>query len=207
MAENKSEHDHEIRQLNRAFHAVVLLAIVGELAVISPFVQWFIPNKEYHAVLDYMALLLLAWLPHLYYMLYVVPLMFHNKTTFLPIITFFSLVVGIGANWLLIPAFGVIGVCISTILIKVVGFILTYFICLQERIFFKQHYQLMKNHLAAMLVACMVLLTYWWNDYTAQVHRTWVNVVPLVVFVLFALLVFRRELQVIIGFFTRREKR
>ncbi|HLP56501.1 MAG TPA: oligosaccharide flippase family protein [Fluviicola sp.] len=205
MAENDPVYDNEIRNLNRIFHFVVVFAITAELAIISPFTVLFIKNTAYHAMLDYIPLLILVWLPHLYYMLYVVPLMFHNKTRYLPLIMLISLSVGLASNLILIPLWGVIGVCVSAIIIKMTSFAVTAFISKQLRILEPKHFRLQKNHLLAILVFVAFIAVYLANDYFKQSYRLWINLIPLLVFLLYSLVAFRKEINIVLTLFSKKK--
>lgn len=205
MAENNPVHDNEIRNLNRIFHFVVVFAITAELAIISPFTVLFIKNTAYHAMLDYIPLLILVWLPHLYYMLYVVPLMFHNKTRYLPLIMFVSLSVGLAANLILIPLWGVIGVCASAIIIKMTSFVVTVIVGKQLRVLEPKHFQLNKNHVLAILIFASFITVYLINDHFEQSYRAWINLLPLVVFLVYSLVGFRKEINIVLTLFSKKK--
>lgn len=205
MAENDPVYDNEIRNLNRIFHFVVVFAITAELAIISPFTVLFIKNTAYHAMLDYIPLLILVWLPHLYYMLYVVPLMFHHKTRYLPLIMLISLSVGLASNLILIPLWGVIGVCASAIIIKITSFAVTAIVGKRLHILEPTHFQLGKNHLLAILVFVAFIAVYLTNDYFEQSYRTWINLLPLVVFLAYSLVAFRKEINIVLTLFSKKK--
>lgn len=205
MAENDRIHDNEIGNLNRIFHFVVVFAIVAELAIISPFTTLVIHNKEYHSMLSYIPLLIISWLPHLYYMLYVIPIMFYNKTRFLPLITAAALAVGLTANLILIPLWGVIGVCASAIIIKITSFAVTAFVGKHLRILEPNHFRLGRNHLLAILVFVSFIAVYLTNDYFEQRYRTWINLLPLVVFLAYSLVAFRKEINIVLTLFSKKK--
>ncbi len=205
MSENNPIHDAEIGNLNKLFHFLVVLAIVGELAIISPFTTLLITNTAYHSVLNYIPLLIISWLPHLYYMIYSVPIMFYDKTRFLPLIMLISLAVGLTSNILLIPVFGVIGVAISAILIKTMSFISAIIVDKQLKIYEPKHVTLTKNHVLSVLVFISFIAVYIVNHILDQHYRIWVNLFPLLVFLVYSAIVFRNEVNLVVTLFLKKE--
>jgi len=205
MSEKKSIDTTEIGNLNKLFHFLVVFAIVGELAIISPFTTLLIHNTAYHSMLSYIPLLIISWLPHLYYMLYVVPIMFYNKTRFLPLITIISLAVGLASNLLLIPIWGVIGVCASAIIIKITSFVVTIIVGKQLRILEPKHFALAKNHVLAFLVFVSFIVVYLVNKALNQQSRVWINFIPLLVFLVYSAIVFRKEVNLVVTLFSKKK--
>ena len=205
MSENNPIHDAEIGNLNKLFHFIVVFAIVGELAIISPFTTLLIKNTAYHSMLSYIPLLIISWLPHLYYMIYVVPIMFYNKTRFLPLITTVSLAVGLVSNLLLIPIWGVIGVCASAIIIKITSFVVTIIVGKQLKILEPKHFVLGKNHVLAFLVFSSFIAVYLINDSLNQHNRIWINLLPLLVFFVYSAIVFRKEVNLVVTLFSKKK--
>jgi O-antigen/teichoic acid export membrane protein len=205
LAEKDTAHDREILNLNKIFHYLVVLAIVGELAIIAPVTTMLIPDDAYHGMLSYIPLLIVAWLPHLYYMLFVIPIMFYHKTRYLPVITVVGLGVGLTSNLLLIPVWGVYGVCASAIVIKVVTFVLTWFVSRYEQLIVPQHYSLGKNHLLAAIIFVAAIGVFGYNEITGQQYRVWINTVPLLIFLVYSAVAFRKELNIVLTLFMKRK--
>lgn len=207
MSEDESGYKNEeaIANLLRLFHLIVILIVVGEIAIIAPVLELIIANKEYHNSLYFINLLILSWLPHMYYMLYSIPLMFFNKTKFLPVITFIGLSVGVLINLLVTPIWGIIGVCFATIVIKITVFAASYWIGTKQGILHLPYYRLGRNHLMAVVVFLSVLLSYFLGLYLNRFWLYIVNLIPFAVFTLCSLLLFKRELKMALGMFRRKK--
>lgn len=183
----------EIKKINVLFHLIVLGLITLAIAVIVPFLKIFISEK-YWAIQNYIPLLILVYIFQVYYVIYTVPLFFYNKTKILPWISLAVLIVGVAANIVFIPVFGIYGVCIALFITKLSQFVVAYL--------FIRHYQydefeylsISKNHFISILVifsyGALFILNFSRQLYLAYI----INLVPLVVFLLSTLFFFRQDI-------------
>lgn len=206
MSEDETGYKNEenVANLLRLFHLIVVLIVVGEIAVIAPVLELIIANKEYHNSLYFINLLILTWLPHMYYMLYSIPLMFFNKTKFLPLITFIGLGIGVIINLTLTPIWGIIGVCTATIVIKFTVFIASYVISKKQGILHLPYYKMGRNHIMALVVFASILLSYFLSLFFDRFWLYLINLIPITVFGLCCLLLFKREIRLAKEMFKRK---
>lgn len=206
MTEDETGYKNEktISNLLRLFHLIVVFVIVSEIALIAPVIELIIKNQEYHNVIYFINLLILVWLVHLYYMLYSIPMMFYNKTRFLPLITLIGFIVGVGSNLILIPYWGVIGICASVIAIKFAVFISAYWIGRQQKVLHLEYYQLKANHITAVLVFLSVIVSYWLAQGQGKEHLYWINLLPFAVFAVCCATLFRNDFKQVISAFSKK---
>jgi O-antigen/teichoic acid export membrane protein len=101
-----------------------LFIIVSCIALSYPVILHFI-NPGYHSCLVFIPLLAAGWMGRAYFMVYSNPLFFHAKTAYLPLINGISVVIGFASNFILLRAFGIIGICASVVIIRLSQALLT----------------------------------------------------------------------------------
>ena len=147
------------RTLNNSFLALLLLMSLM-IAFANPLITIFI-NSNYHKVIFYLPLLILSYIPRLFFIYYSIPLYYYHKTKVLPLQSAISLILGIGYNLLLIPYLGIYGVCIALFLTRLTQCLLAYIICKKLRLFPSQAFDLTHSHKASflvLLVACVAIV-------------------------------------------------
>ncbi|TNE54220.1 MAG: lipopolysaccharide biosynthesis protein [Bacteroidetes bacterium] len=206
MSEDESGYKNEsaIANLLKLFHIIVVFVVVSEIALIAPVTEFIVTNPDYLNILNFVNFLIVMWLVHMYYMLYSIPLMFFNKTKLLPVITLIGFIIGISANFALIPIWGIIGVCASAIIIKFTISIASYWFGKQQKVFHAEYYQLGKNHVLAIIVFASILVSYWLGT---QLDKRWfylINMLPIVVFGIVFLLFFGKDFKTVLNSFRRK---
>lgn len=105
------------REINRNFK-LIMLFMGGMLWCMITFSGWFIRfyvGPEYRSIIEYLPLLMLAFVPMVYQSMYTIPLFFNYQSKLLPYISLITLTVAVALNFLLIPTLGVYGVALAVL--------------------------------------------------------------------------------------------
>lgn len=186
-------------KLLKVFHIFILGVIVCFIAGSDLIYKVFIDQK-FHEGINYIGILCLIYIPQLYYVLYTISLFYKKITKPLPIISLVALIVGVSANLILIPPFGIYGVCIATLLTKMAQFAVTFFYLKKYQLLDYGFNQMKKEHMLSLLILIGYLVAlsgYYWLDLNNWISINLVNLIPLVLFILIIVTVFRKELKTI----------
>jgi len=154
---NQPDKHAQVNTIYKYMLWITLFIVVACIAASYPVINYFI-STNYHSCVVYIPLLALAWMGRTYFMIYSNPLFFHGKTTYLPLINFISVVIGIAANFILINTYGIIGVCLAVVIIKMSQAILTAIFMRRAGLYNSTEYNFGRIHLVFLLVAASVLL-------------------------------------------------
>ncbi len=186
-----------VLNLYKVFHMVVMVVIVLMIACSSLIFDVFIDEK-FHDGIEYLGILSLIYIPQLYYVLYTITLFFNKLTRVLPYISLTALVVGIGLNLLLIPPFGLLGVCVATLGTKAAQFLATLYFLKRHNQLHNGFVQMKKQHFMSVTILVVYLVAF-----VAHNHPSFegilsidvVNALPIILFIIFSFSLFKKELK------------
>lgn len=104
----------------------MLLVFSLLMTMVEPVFRLFIHNPDFFDSLKFISLLMLAMIPKIYYSIYQIPLSFHTRVKWLPLINAVSLVTGLSAFFLSVSSVGIYAIIISLFLSRLLQAILTY---------------------------------------------------------------------------------
>ncbi len=192
MTEKNENTMSEIKKTNILFHLLVTGAIALGIAVIVPVLKIFIAER-YQVIQDYISLLILVYIFQLYYVIYTVPLFFYNKTKILPWISLIVLIVGVISNIIFIPPFGIYGVCLALFLTKLSQFLVAYLFVRYYRYNELEYLSFYKNHIISLSIILVFGVVFVWNYINQAFSASVINVIPLFVFIICILILYRNE--------------
>jgi O-antigen/teichoic acid export membrane protein len=111
------ERYNELKRVFRTMTDLTLFFTVLCIALSYPVIMLFIHDK-YHEALAFIPILAVSFIPRAYYIVFSYPLFFLGKTKYLPIINFLSVVTGLLSNFIFIHYLGIVGICLSVLIIK-----------------------------------------------------------------------------------------
>lgn len=154
---NDPERHSQINLIYRYMLWITLFIIVACVAASYPLISYLI-SANYHESVIFIPLLAAAWMGRSYFMIYSNPLFFHGKTIYLPLINGISVVIGIIANLVLIKSVGVMGICLSVLVIKISQALLTMIFVKRTGLYIAEEYELKAIHISFILILCSILL-------------------------------------------------
>ena len=177
---------NSMQAANRYIIIATLFIIVSCIALSYPLLNYYI-NDRYQSAIIYVPFLSLAFLARAYFMIYSNPLFFHGKTLYLPLINAISVVIGLAANYILIKQFGIIGVSISVLVIKLSQAFLTFLVIKKTLLYNKIEYQLNQVHALSFIVIFSVVITN--SDIIPDINNVKIKyIVPVLTFLMFFLI-------------------
>ncbi|MCW3070131.1 MAG: Polysaccharide biosynthesis protein [Bacteroidetes bacterium] len=153
---NDPERHAQINLIYRYMLWATLFIVVACIAASYPVILHFI-NPDYHGCLIFIPLLALGWMGRAYFMVYSNPLFFHGKTAYLPLINGISVIIGLIANYALIHAIGIMGICLAVVIIKISQALLTALFLRKTGLFHPVEYGLKGVNTGFILITAIVL--------------------------------------------------
>jgi len=117
LADHSVENDKKINEIVKFFHFIMVSAITIGLAGAIIFINLTFA-KEYRVIVEYIGMLFFAYIFRSYYILFADSLFYFKKTKWIFIITLISFLIGYVCMKLLIPIWGIPGVCAGVIIIN-----------------------------------------------------------------------------------------
>jgi len=190
LADQEEGYERRVSDLFKMFHFVNTAIITVGLAVTVQFVQLFIA-PAYHSILNYIGILFLSFIFRVYYLVYVDSLFFYKKTRWISLITLISFLIGVSSNLILIPKLGIMGVCISVLIINLTQAIGAY---VQLRLYKLNLglYNLNYNHLYTFFILAAYFIPLINSGY-CQTNTNAYNYWPLGITILFSVIFFIRN--------------
>ncbi|UTW60661.1 oligosaccharide flippase family protein [bacterium SCSIO 12741] len=195
LSEKGEGYQKEVSQIHQVFQLFMMAIIVMAIAVAIPILQLLIDPK-YFPIGEYIGLLFLFYFAQNFYIIYTLPLFYYKRTKVMPFISLIALVGGVIFNLVLIPPFGILGVCFAVIFTK--------YTQLGGALFFNRVYDyhklplfgLTKNVYAVAFITLSYIGVYLFLQFTeAELSYMWLNFLPLVLFGLMAVSVFNRQIS------------
>ena len=193
LSKADSSSDIEVKNINVAFHLIILGIITLMIAFITPVLNVFI-SEVYRSIQDYISLLILVYVFQVYYMIYTTPLFFHNKTKSLPWISLIVLITGVISNAVFIPLFGIYGVCIALFLTKFTQFLVAYLFVRYYKYNKCDYLSLTKNHIVSVLVIFPFGMVFALNYMHPFLQPYLINLIPLIIFISAVAFFFRKDI-------------
>jgi O-antigen/teichoic acid export membrane protein len=110
--------NESIAKLFKTLLIFMCLVVTGIIALIQPAVSIFL-GKDFVESIVYIPLIAMVFLPRSLYVVYTIPLFYEKKSTLLPITNFVAVLVGIAAAIYLVPAYQLMGICVTLLAMKV----------------------------------------------------------------------------------------
>jgi len=196
--QSKEEGSFEyVLKLYKVFHMFVMAVIVIMIACSSLIFNVFIDEK-FHDGIEYLGILSLIYIPQLYYVLYTITLFYNKLTRVLPYISLTALIVGISLNLLLIPSYGIIGVCFATLFTKAAQFLATLFFLKRHNQLQNGFMQMKKQHIMSVSIFILYFLAFLAHSHPSMKEVLSINVVnllPILLFIIFSLTLFKKEIR------------
>ena len=126
-SENINESNNEINKYHSIFTAISILGIPIFILIIPLFIPILIHNKDYYISFNYLALLSIGFALKGLYNMFHSPILFFHKTNVLPKIYLIMILFQIPLTILLVKYHGIYGAIYSTIIVKFIQIILTYY--------------------------------------------------------------------------------
>lgn len=193
LTDGGGENINEIKKIHISFHLLVIGIISLGCALIIPILELLISEK-YQAIQNYISILILVYIFQIYYVIYTIPLFFHNKTKILPWISLIVLIIGVISNLVFIPVFGIYGVCLALFFTKSSQFFVAYFFVRYYGYNKIGYLSLKKNHIVSGLIVFIFGIVFGINYKYHIVADYLINILPLLIFTLSVLLFFRKEI-------------
>jgi len=174
----------KINRIFTFFHYGVTIIISIGLFITIFFTNIFIA-KEYRSFLNYIGILFLAYIFRAYYLIYINNFFFYKKTKWIFLITLTSFLIGVLFNYLLIPWFGIVGVCLTVLLINMTQAFGAYYQLAKYKMLCS-YFKLRRNHV---YTSCLVF-SYFAGLLISDVFNisaVWVNCIPFLITLGFAL--------------------
>lgn len=113
----KGNQAENYKEVNSNFKLIMLFmgAMLWCMITFSGLFIRFYVGPEYRAIIEYLPLLMLAFIPMIYQNMYSIPLFFNYQSKLLPYISIVTLVFAVLLNFLLIPWLGVYGVALAVL--------------------------------------------------------------------------------------------
>lgn len=113
----KGNQTDNYREINGNFKLIMLFmgAMLWCMTTFSGLFVRFYVGPEYRAIIEYLPLLILAFIPMIYQNMYSIPLFFNYQSKLLPYISIVTLAFAVLLNFLLIPWLGVYGVALAVL--------------------------------------------------------------------------------------------
>lgn len=133
--ENKSrESDKDVMKYYNGFMAVVLLAIPLLVFSAPILIRLFIHKTVYYEATQYLMILSLGFIPRVHMYMYITPLYYYNKTSYLPRAFLFASAFQLTLTYVLVSLYGLWGAAWSSFLAKIA---VAFFVYLECRKVFK----------------------------------------------------------------------
>lgn len=150
----------QANQLLKMLVLGMLLLLLGLIVVASPAITWFI-KADYQPAVLYLPLLFVGYVPRVYFSVYSIPLFYHSKTKVLPWISALSFAGGLVMNILLIPLWGIYGVCLAVLMTRLIQCVLAYYMTRRFKLPNSMAFSMKPTFIfAAIITAGTFLLTY-----------------------------------------------
>ena len=183
----------EARNINSVFHLVVVGLICLGIALIIPIIRLVIASG-YHSIENYIAILILVYVFQLYYVLYTIPIFYAKKTKILPWASLGVLIAGVLSNYLFIPYFGILGVCLALVCTKLTQFLIVFvYVSYCEKNM--TYLALGKNHLITLIILVLFGSLFILNHKLEVVPHFILNTVPIIVYLALSIAFFRPEIK------------
>jgi O-antigen/teichoic acid export membrane protein len=190
---------NSIRSLLNSSSIAVFALMAAMIACAAPLIHWFI-NPRYHEVVFYLPLLIVSYIPRLYFIYYSIPLFYYHKTKVLPLQSSFSLLLGVAYNLLLLPFLGIYGVCIALFLTRLTQCLMAYYICQRLKLFPPGAFNLRFSWPAALLLLTLVGIVTVLQRSLTSFWQVWLYIPLLLLALLLLAFRFRQQLQAFIPY-------
>ncbi len=187
-----------VKRINNVILLASTFVICACVAVVVPAMRLII-NPSYKDSYVYIGTLFISFLPYLHYLVYNIPLFYFGKTKVFPLISFFALVSGIGANILLVPYIGLWSVCISLYVIRGIQALAAYMFVRQYQYHRSDYIKQKKPWVCTGALIIVYNLFLFLNIKFQFLPIDIVNLVPLVVLLSTMTIFYRKELLLIIN--------
>jgi O-antigen/teichoic acid export membrane protein len=190
LANPSRDSEKKINEIVKIFHFITVSAIVVGLAVAAVFIKITFA-KEYLVIVEYIGILFFAYIFRTYYILFADSLFYFKKTKLIFLITLCSFLIGYACMKLLIPVWGIPGVCVSVMIInfsQCIGAILLIKFCKLNTGLYKMNI----NH----LYTFFILVAYFLSRYLliqADLQVIYCNFFPTFVTLLFSIYFFYKK--------------
>ncbi len=197
LTNNFSKKIGEVKQVSSYYHLGVMAIICLSIMLINPTIDLFI-NYQYASIKSYISLLLIVYVFQLYYVLYTIPIFYSKKTSILPWISLGVLLVGVLSNFLLIPIYGIIGVCFALFVTKLSQFTFAY-AYVKRRSIPSTFLDFKKNHLMTLVIVVTYVIGFVIHRKFEVVDISVLNFLPFLIFVVSIVLFFNAEIRLLIN--------
>lgn len=105
------------KEINNNFRVIMLfmgIMLWGIITFSGVFIMFYV-GPEYRNVIQYLPILMLAFIPMIYQNMFGIPLFFHYQSKLLPLISVVTLAGAIILNFILIPYIGIYGVALAVL--------------------------------------------------------------------------------------------
>lgn len=169
----------------RTYVDTQLLATIGFIALVifgsQPVLLWFV-DQAYLKSGEYLLILGLSYIPHVYYVVYSIPLFYYKQTRILPFTSAIALVIGGFVTYLLIQYFGIVGACMGAVAIKMVHLFVVVFATKKFGLFKNYSYISTRVLIVSVGVSLGVILGYCIS--LNSITPLWItNCIPLFIFI------------------------
>ena len=112
--ENKASNYHEINSNFKVMLLFMCVVLWSMLTFSGLFIMFYV-GEEYRSIIEYLPILMLAFIPMIYQNMYGILLFYHYESKLLPWLSIVTLVSAIALNVALIPIIGIYGVALAVL--------------------------------------------------------------------------------------------
>jgi O-antigen/teichoic acid export membrane protein len=191
LTKNKSELK-DIKTLFTYFFIFILVIFSVLIALIVP-ASNLILGEEYKSVSHYIPLLSIAYIFRAYYVIYSIPIFFENKTKLLPIINLVAVVIAFSIGYIIIPIYGLTGLCLTFITVMGTQLALAYYFT--RRMKWKEAvvFNLKKFHAVFLFLIVLISASYFVLNSTLSLKAWFLNLVVVSLSLLLALWLWKQQ--------------
>lgn len=112
---NYAEGYQEINSNFKLMMVVMVIMLWGMITFSGFFIMFYV-GPQYRVVIEYLPILILAFIPLIYQNMFSILLFFHYQSKLLPIISLITLIGALASNFILIPILGIMGVAVAVVI-------------------------------------------------------------------------------------------
>jgi O-antigen/teichoic acid export membrane protein len=158
LTKDKSELN-DIKTLFTYFFIFMLVIFSVLISLIIP-ASNLILGEEYKSVSYYIPLLSIAYIFRAYYVIYSIPIFFENKTKLLPIINLVTAVTAFTIGYIIIPIYGLIGLCLTFITVMGTQLAMAYYFIRRMKWKEVSVFDLNKFHIVFFFLIVLISVSY-----------------------------------------------
>jgi O-antigen/teichoic acid export membrane protein len=189
---NQTKVTESTPEVNRYYNGLTLasITVLPVFLILMPYaVILFVKNPDYYACFYILPIMTIGFITRGLQSMFYTPLLYFQKTKSIPKVYFISAIFQIILNIILIKYFGILGVAITIVIVKIIQVILLYF---ESRKVFTFKFNIGKQIVLPLVYLILVVVLF---PFTTELNRVYISLIQLIIVFLLSYALFKKDID------------